>query len=77
MGGVLTLRVTVTVTIAGAEPVAITVDVPDTGNGLLNVTIPFPDPIGNVVLVGIPRQTLAPITFTLGGTSVTFRVVAA
>ncbi|MDG0032916.1 hypothetical protein MMB68_25600 [Priestia sp. Y58] len=55
----------------------ITVGVTETGNGLLNVTIPFPDPIGNVVLVGIPRQTLAPITFTLGGTSVTFSVVAA
>jgi hypothetical protein len=75
MGGVLTCRVTATVTILGAAPVTIIVDVPETGTGLVDVTIPFPPPIGNLVLVGIPCPTLGPITLTLAGTTIEISVV--
>ncbi|MED3976354.1 hypothetical protein [Priestia megaterium] len=74
MGGVLTCRVTATVTIGTALPVTLVVDVPETGTGLVDVTIPFPG-IGDLVLVGIPCPTLGPITLTILGNTVTLSVV--
>lgn len=75
MGGVLTCRVTATVTIGTALPVTLIVDVPETGTGLVDVTIPFPAPIGDLALVGIPCPTLGPITLTILGNTVTISVV--
>ncbi|MFE4124263.1 hypothetical protein [Priestia sp. YIM B13486] len=75
MGGVLTCRVTATVTVGTAAGVTLVVDVPENGTGLVGVTIPFPAPIGDLVLAGIPCPTLGPITLTVLGNTVTISVV--
>jgi hypothetical protein len=73
MGGLLACSVTATVTIAGVTIGPITVVVPETGTGLVDVTIPL-GAAGSLVLVGIPCPTIEDITITLPGVSVVISV---
>lgn len=78
MGGVVSLSLTVTVTLAGTALEPITVSVPATGTGVLGpVTIPLgvAGALGDLVLDGIPYPTTGDISITLpGGISVVISV---
>ncbi|MFS0906967.1 hypothetical protein AB3N02_28595 [Priestia aryabhattai] len=74
MGGLLACSVTATVTIAGVTIGPITVVVPETGTGLVDVTIPLGGTAGSLVLVGIPCPTIEDITIALPGVSVVISV---
>uniref|UniRef100_UPI003F49834E hypothetical protein n=1 Tax=Priestia megaterium TaxID=1404 RepID=UPI003F49834E len=74
MGGVLLCRVTVTVTTALGVTLSAFVDVPETGTGLVNATVPLGGAVGDVTLVGIPCPTIEDITLTLLGNTVTINV---
>ncbi|CJF74460.1 Uncharacterised protein [Streptococcus pneumoniae] len=79
MGGVVSLSLTVTVTLAGGVVLdPITVSVPATGTGVLGpVTIPLgvAGALGDLVLDGIPYPTTGDISITLpGGISVVISV---
>lgn len=74
MGGLLACSVTATVTLAGVALPPVTVVVPETGTGLVDVTISL-GVAGDLVLVGIPCPTIEDISITLpGGTSVVLSV---
>ncbi|MGG0540112.1 hypothetical protein [Priestia aryabhattai] len=74
MGGVLLCRVAVTVTTALGLTLSGSVDVPETGTGLVDATVSLGGTVGDVTLVGLPCPTIEDITLTLLGNTVTISV---
>lgn len=58
--------VTVTGTVTGIAVGPLVVQVPMTGDGLIDVTIPLGGLLGDLVLVNVPCPTIEPIEIVVG-----------
>lgn len=66
MGVAAFCTVTVTGTVAGLPIAPIVIPVPETGTGLVDVTIPLGGVLGDVVLANIPCPTVEDIQLIIG-----------